>query len=116
MRLENTCEWEPRALLFSLGLCAKAGKLICGVPMICEALGARHKPLLVVAADDNAGNSEKRLTDKCAFYGVRLSVVPVSGEALARAVGKTGHLAAVAVTDEQLLRLVQKNLPVEHNQ
>ncbi len=109
MKHEGT--WEPKQLLFALGLCAKARRLVCGVPMICDALSARQKPLVVVAAADNAKNSAKRLSDKCAFYGVPLAVVPVTGEALAHAVGKTGHLAAIAVTDEQLARLVQKNLP-----
>ena len=100
-------------LLFALGLCAKAGKLICGVPMICDALASRHKPWLVVSACDNAKNSAKRLSDKCAYYGVRLAHTAISGEELARSVGKTGHLAAVAITDENLAHLVQKNLGAE---
>lgn len=111
MSREDTRAWEPKPLLFALGLCAKARRLTCGVPMICDSLSAHPKPAVVIAAADNAKNSAKRLADKCAFYGVRLVTVPISGEELAHAVGKTGHLAALAVTDEQMAVLVQKNLP-----
>ena len=98
------------ALLSALGLCAKARAVLFGVPMICEALAAKRKPYLVVSAADNAENSAKRLRDKCAFYGVRLAICDVSGADLAHAVGKTGHLAAVAVTDENLCHLIEKRL------
>ncbi len=93
--------------LRALGLCAKARKLICGTPMICEALRGRVKPYLVLSACDNSENTQKKLTDKCAYYGVRLWVLSVGGEELARAVGKHSRVAAVAVTDENLCRLVE---------
>ena len=103
------CE-KNDALLQALGLCAKARAVLFGVPMICEALAGRRKPLLVVSAADNAENSAKRLRDKCAFYGIRLAICDVTGAELAHAVGKTGHLAAVALTDENLCRLIEKHL------
>ena len=109
--MSNEGAWDQKSLLFALGLCAKARKLLFGVPMICDALGSRRVPVIVIAAADNAKNSAKKLADKCAFYGVRLVTVPLSGEELSHAVGKTGRLAALAVTDEQLAVLVQKNLP-----
>ena len=101
---------NDKALLSSLGLCVRAGKVIFGVPMICEALAGKKKPYLVVSAADNAENSAKRLRDKCAFYNVRLAICGVSGAELAHAVGKTGHLAAVALTDENLCHLIEKRL------
>lgn len=111
MSSDDARVWEPRTLTFALGLCAKARRLTCGVPMICDSLGSPKKPVIVVCAADNAKNSAKKLADKCAFYGVRLVTVPLSGAELAHAIGKTGHIAAVAVTDEQMAVLVQKNLP-----
>lgn len=111
MRAEDTAAWEPKQLLFALGLCAKARALVTGTPMICDSLSTQKKPHVVVAAADNAANTQKKLSDKCAFYGVTLVTVPITGEALAHAVGKTGHLAAVGVTDPQLASLVKKNLP-----
>ncbi len=97
-------------LLASLGLCRKAGKLICGTPLVCDALGSGKKPFLVVCASDNSENTAKRLRDKCAFYGVPLVLSSVEGEALARALGKGARVAAVAVTDQNLCRLVNAAL------
>ena len=78
--------------------------------MICDAMGRRRGYFTVLSAEDNAANSAKRIADKCRFYGVELWMLPVDGEALAHAVGKTGRLSAVAVTDENLARLVTKHL------
>ena len=105
----------PDGTLSALGLCAKAGKLVFGTPMICEALSGRKKPYAVFAASDNSQNTSKRLGDRCAFYGIPLHELRADGETLARAVGKSGRLAAVAVTDEQLCRLVCGKLETEHN-
>ena len=85
-------------LLHALGLCAKAGRLITGTPMICEAMRTgRPRVYLVAAASDNAENTAKRLRDRTSFYGGTLS----------DAVGKSGRISAVAVTDENLARLVE---------
>ena len=97
--------------LNALGLCARARKLIFGSPMICEALRAKkNKPLLVLCANDSSENTAKRLRDRCAFYEVRMETLECNGEALAKAVGKTGKLSAVAVSDENLCRLVSGTL------
>ena len=97
--------------LRALGLCAKAGALICGTPMICEALKAGKKKIfLVLSASDNSENTAKRLRDRCAYYRTSLIPLETDGETLGRAVGKSGHVAALAVTDESLCRLVQKSM------
>ena len=101
---------KPEKTLSALGLCAKARRLVCGTPMICEALRAKNKPFLVILASDNSENTEKKLTDKCRFYGVPLAHVAADGERLAAAVGKQSRVAAVAVTDENLCRLVENTL------
>ncbi len=95
-------------VLSALGMCAEGGALICGVRMVGEAMRKKKRPLLVLTAEDNAENSAKRLADKCAYYHVESVCLPVSGAELAGAVGKTARLAAVAVTDENLCRLVKK--------
>ena len=101
-------------LLHAIGLSAKAGALVVGTPMICEALksakNTKKKVLLVLSAADNSDNTAKRLRDRCTFYGVALHILQTDGERLGRAIGKGGHVAAVAVTDENLCRLVQKHL------
>ena len=52
--------------------------------------------------------TKKRLYSKTSFYRVSLLSLPVSCERLARAVGKTGELAAVAVTDEGFAKELAK--------
>ena len=96
--------------LHALGLCAKARALVIGTDMVCEALRKRQKPYLVLCAADNSENTEKKLSDKCAYYGVKRLCLPVTGTVLAGAVGKKNHVAALAVTDENLCCLVEKTL------
>ena len=97
--------------LRALGLCAKARRLIFGTPMVCEALKAQRETIyLVLSPCDNSENTAKRLSDRCSFYGVRLVVLNTDGETLARAVGKHAHVAALAITDENLYRLVENTM------
>lgn len=94
-------------LLQALGLCVKARALVMGVPMVCEALQKQAKPHLVLEAADTSAATHKKICDKCNFYGVHHLRLPVTGERLASALGKTSSLAAVAITNDQLLRVVQ---------
>ena len=102
---------ENRELLFALGLCAKAGKLVYGVPMVCEALKKQKSVVAVFSAADNSPNSAKRLSDRCTYYGIPLYQLQVDGGTLSGAVGKSGRIAALAVTDQSLCRLVLSKLP-----
>ena len=98
-------------VLRALGLCKRAGALISGTPMICDALrDGKRKPLIVFMACDVSEGTKKKLTDKCAFYETRLVTLAEGGEELAKAVGKTGFVASVAVTDQNLAELVKKSL------
>lgn len=99
----------------AVGLCRKAGKLLIGTDAVCAALAERIKPCAVFAAEDNSENTEKKLRDKCGFYRVELIRLPVSGEDLAHAIGKRARCAAVAVTDENLCRLVRSTLTDPEN-
>ena len=98
------------AILGAIGLCRKAGGVVIGTDAVCEALRGKSKPFGVFAANDNSGNTDKKLRDKCATYEVPLRVIPASGEQLAHALGKGAKTAAVAVTDENLFRLVSARL------
>lgn len=94
---------KERFLRF-LGLCRRAGKTVHGTPMICEALRARKKPLLVIIAADVSDTTYKKLAFKCEYYQVPVQRTEASTEELAHAVGKTGVLAAVAVMDESFAK------------
>ena len=100
---------KTEKILGYLGLAAKAGKAIAGVPLIRAALsrGRGDKPLLIVRASDSAENSTVRVENCAAFYGVPLLVVEASTERLARAVGKrNAAVAAVGVCDEHLAKAI----------
>lgn len=98
-------------VLSSLGMCRRAGKLICGTPMICKALrDSAGRVELVASARDVSEGTYKKLSDKCKYYTTPLVRIDCTCEELAAAVGKSGQLAAVAVTDKNLAALVEKNL------
>ena len=97
-------------LLSALGLCMKAGGVICGVPMICDAMrkGGKKSPIIVLEAADTSENTHKKITDKCGFYGVRRVRMSCTADDLAAALGKSSALGAVAITDAGLCRLIEK--------
>ena len=96
-------------VLMMLGLCRKAGCVVIGTPMVTKALqGAKIKVAFYSA--DASQNTRKKITDKCAFYGVRCEMLDISGDELSHALGKTGILSSVGITNEnfanELLNLV----------
>ena len=99
-------------LLSTLGLCARARKLVMGTPMVCEALRDKKHPVIaVLEASDTSANTHKKLSDKCGFYNVPLYRLAADTASLGRAVGKTGAVAAVGVTDANLYNALAKHLP-----
>ena len=101
---------KKKRLISALGLCAKAGKLVFGVPMICEALrkGGKNAPLLVLEVADTSENTHKKISDKCKYYNTRLVRLGCTGNELGAALGKTSCLAAVAITDKNFCLLAEK--------
>lgn len=101
-----------------LGLAAKARALTVGTPLICTALakGAKGKtPLLVLTAADSSPNTQKRLTDRTAFYGVEIRSLPLTCAQLAHTIGKKEALvAAVGVNDQNLAAAIKAALD-DHN-
>ena len=101
---------QTEKILSALGLCVRAGKVIFGVPMICDALkkGGANKPVLIIEASDTSDGTHKRIADKSAFYKVRTVRIDCDGATLASALGKTSSLAAVAIKDEKMCSIVEK--------
>ena len=98
-------------LLSTLGLCARARKLVTGTPMVCEAMRGGKTPVLaVIEASDTSENTHRKLASKCAYYRVPLYRIPADTARLAHTVGKTGAVAAVGITDESLLRALTRHL------
>ena len=107
-----TEQTKEKKLLSTLGLCVRAGKVIFGVPMICESLrrGGANAPCLVLEASDTSENTSKRISDKCKYYQVKHVRLRCDGATLARALGKTSSLAAVALTDPKMSELAERYL------
>lgn len=103
-------EETRRKLLSTLGLCARARKLVTGTPMVCETMRTPGAVICVLEASDTSDNTHGKLTSKCAFYKVPHKRLPIDGGTLAHAVGKTGVVAAVGVTDKELFRSLGKYL------
>ncbi|MBP5173482.1 MAG: ribosomal L7Ae/L30e/S12e/Gadd45 family protein [Clostridia bacterium] len=87
--------------LGTLGIAAAAGKTVAGTPRVCEAL-KNGKAFLVVEAEGNSEGTRKRLSDRCAFYQIRLIESDAGKDELGRAVGRPEGVAVVAVCDRGL--------------
>jgi ribosomal protein L7Ae-like RNA K-turn-binding protein len=88
-----------------LGLAMRAGKVVSGEELVLEEVRS-GKAKMVFLATDAAKNVEKKVTDKCASYGVPL-IRYGSRQELGRAIGK-GERVVVAVTDQGFARLFAK--------
>ena len=101
---------DEKKLLSALGLCVRAGKVIFGVPMICEAArrGGANAPVLVLSAADTSDNTHKKITDKCEYYKIKHIRLDCGGDRLAAAVGKTSFIGEVAITDKSMCVMVEK--------
>ena len=108
-------------LLSNLGICRKAGKLLIGVPLVCEGMrGCKEgKAAIVLYASDCSENTLKKIRTKSEFYSIEAHMLPISSVELGHAVGKLSAIGAVAITDKSLCDMVKKTLkdsaPAESN-
>ncbi len=98
---------EEKALAY-LGFSVRAGRVVIGVSLVCEALKkapAGKTPRIVLEAANTSANTHKRIADRTAYYKTPAVQLSLDGEALAIAVGKRGGtVGAVGITDEGLAR------------
>lgn len=80
-----------------LGLINRARKLISGEELVVKEIRS-GKAKLVLLAEDASKNTEKKISDKCAYYQVPLKRVE-NRTLLGRAIGKEARVV-VAVLDE----------------
>ena len=103
-------------LLSTVGLCARARKLVTGTPMVCEAMRSRKPTVLaVLEASDTSDNTHRKLVSKCTYYQIPLYRLTADTARLAHAVGKTGSVAAVGVTDANFYKALIAHLPPQEN-
>lgn len=103
---------DSKKFLSALGLCVRAGKVIFGVPQVCDAMrkGGKNSPVTVFEASDTSENTHKRISDKCTYYNIKHIKISIGGEELAAALGKTASLAAVAVTDKEMSLMAERHI------
>lgn len=101
---------RPDRLLGMLGLCRRAGKLVLGTELVCLAMAERKKPCLVLVCAEASENTRKKVRTKSEYYCLPCREAPLSPETLGQAVGKSGSIAAVAVTDENMAAAVARLL------
>ena len=102
---------QIQKLLTTVGLSAKARRVIFGTDRICDALrDPKNAPVLVVEAMDTSDNTHKKLTDKCGYYGVNLVRIEADTVELGYAVGKKTATAAVGITDSGIAKAILSKL------
>lgn len=102
---KKIAENGTKKLLGALGLAARAGKLVWGTQNVCDALKA-GKVRLVIEAEGNSANTQKRLADRCAYYRVALVQTGVSAADLGAAIGRGTDVSSAAVTDQNFALLI----------
>ena len=112
-RASETPTFDRQRFLSMIGLAKRAGKVICGTPMICEAMKKRQKPALVIIACDASEKTRNKLLFKSEFYEIKAIVSEATKDELSQIVGKECDIAATAITDEgfaaELLKLSGKD-------
>lgn len=88
-----------------IGICKKAGRIAVGTELTCAAL-KEAKIKLAVCSTDASGNTKKRVSDRCNYYGVRYAEGGFTSAELGKAVGSRGEVAAVGITDEGLANAI----------
>ena len=100
-----------KKFLLMLGLCRKAGAMVIGTPSVTESL-PKGKTKVVFYALDASANTEKKITDKCKFYGVECVKLPLTSAEMSGAVGKSGAVCALGILDDgfkgQLIKLINE--------
>ena len=82
-----------------LGLSRRAGALIIGTDLVTKALPS-GRVKLVMYAGSSSHNTEKKITDKCKFYGVNCVKLTYDGDEIAHAIGKLSSVSVIGITDE----------------
>lgn len=97
-----------------LGLCVKAGKAILGVPLILQAArsgkSGRRKLEMVFLCTDASPNTCKRIKNGCHTYEIPCYPLPLTGEQAGKAVGKSGLIMAIGITDAGMARALYEKV------
>ena len=88
-----------------LGIAKKAGRVIAGTNLVTDSIraGSVSKcPQAVFLASDVSENTRKRVTNCCTYYEIPLYQIPLTIAEIGDAIGKSGSVSAVGITDAGL--------------
>ena len=92
-------------ILSNIGLCNRARGLVVGTDIVLDNVRA-GKVKLVFLANDASLNTQKKVQDKCNYYGVEV-IKSYSSEELSLAVGKENKMV-IGITNESFLKILKK--------
>ena len=98
-----------------IGIAKKAGKLTVGTELTADAVRAGRVgrcPAAVFYAQDVSQGTKKRIHNFCRYYEIPLYALSLGVDALGKAVGKSGAVACIGVTDEGLAAAVRAKASV----
>lgn len=90
-----------------IGFARRAGKTVIGTDLICRAMPKGEIEVVVISASAS-DSTKKKLTTKSEFYGIHSIEAGLDTECLGSILGKSGAVAAVAITDKGLADEIKK--------
>lgn len=106
--LSEDTEGKIRRFKFALSLSRKAGKALCGAPLVCDAIRMGRLELAIVSKSASE-NSKKRVSNCASHYNAKILYTELTPEELGAAVGKSS-LACIGIIDKNLAFNVERNL------
>ncbi len=98
---------KDNRVLSLVSLATRAGKTVSGEFATEKSVKSGHARM-VILSEEASGNTRKKFTDLCSFYGVPLCFVG-DGEALGKSAGKEFRIS-LALEDEGFAQAVSKAL------
>lgn len=92
-------------ILCSLGLCMKAGKLIAGFNVVCDAIKQKPRDIIVFVTKDISDKTKKEVTFYADKYCVQVVSLPVTSVEINRILHK--DFVVLAVTDIKLAGMIK---------
>lgn len=93
---------KKKKLAGLLGIAKKAGRVVAGTNLVTDSIrsGSASKcPCAVFVSADASDNTRKRITNCCTYYEVPYHLISLTAEEVGDAIGKSGSISAVGITD-----------------
>lgn len=98
-----------------LGIAKKAGKVVAGTNLVTDAIRSASPskyPWAVFVAEDASENTKKRVINCCTYYEVPYYLTALDSSVMGDAIGKSGSISAVGITDKGIADALAKLLHV----